>query len=98
MKLSIIRMAFSCGVCVCGLGGVYVGVIGVGNLCCIGQGSLKNWGSNPPKVIGFAKFSTLVGQFLIGKINPKSRGCLPNLCTYLVINLSLKIRKCISTK
>ncbi len=42
MKLSIIKMAFSCGVCVCGLGGVYVGVIGVRNLCCIGQDSLNN--------------------------------------------------------
>jgi len=36
VKLSTIRMAFSCGVCVCGLDGVYVDVIGVGNLCCIG--------------------------------------------------------------
>jgi hypothetical protein len=42
VKLSIIKMAFSCGVCVCGLGGVYVGVIGVRNLCCIGQDSLNN--------------------------------------------------------
>ncbi len=42
MKLSTIRMVFNCGVCVCGLGGVYVSVIGVGNLCYIGQGSLKN--------------------------------------------------------
>jgi hypothetical protein len=42
MKLSTIRMAFRCGVCVCGLGGVYVSVIWVGNLCCIGQGYFKN--------------------------------------------------------
>jgi hypothetical protein len=29
------------------------GVVGAKNLCCIGQGSLKNWGSTPPQVIGF---------------------------------------------
>ncbi len=30
-------------------------MVGVGNLCYIGQFSLKNWGSIPPQVIGFAK-------------------------------------------
>jgi hypothetical protein len=29
------------------------GVIGVGNLCCVGHGSLKNRGSTPPQIIGF---------------------------------------------
>jgi len=40
--------------CVCGLGEVYVGyVVGVENLCCLGQGFLKNQGSIPLQVIGF---------------------------------------------
>ncbi len=51
---------------------VYVGVIGVGNLLHWAR-FLRELGFNPPKVIGFAKFYTLVGQVLIGKINPKSR-------------------------
>jgi hypothetical protein len=29
------------------------GVVGVENLCYIGQGSLKNQGSNTPQIIGF---------------------------------------------
>ncbi len=30
---------------------------------------------------------------MIGKINSKSEGCTLNLCTYIVINLNLKISK-----
>ncbi len=43
-------MAFGCDVCVCGLGGVWSG-----QETSIGEFSLKNWGSTPPQVIGFAK-------------------------------------------
>ncbi len=39
--------------CVCGLGGVYVGVVGAKKMCCVGQGSLKNRGSTPHKLVGF---------------------------------------------
>jgi hypothetical protein len=38
------------------------------------------------------------GKYVIGKINSKSWECIFNLCTYLVITLSLKIDKCIFTK
>jgi hypothetical protein len=35
---------------------------------------------------------------VIGKINSKSWECIPNLCTYSAISVSLKIEKCISIK
>jgi hypothetical protein len=58
----------SCGVCICGLGKVYVG-------CGWGKKLLLHWarlfkevGSKPPQVIGFAKHSALVGQIYGWKI------------------------------
>jgi len=75
------------------------GVVGVGNLCYIGQFSLKNWGSIPPQVIGFAKNICVGGANMwLEKLIPKSWECIFNLCTYLLITLSLKIGKCIFTK
>ncbi len=73
-------MASCYGVCICGLGGVYVGCAWVGNLCCIGQGSLKNRGSTPPQSYWFCKkFLHWWDKFVIEKINSKSWECIPNL-------------------
>jgi hypothetical protein len=75
------------------------GVVGVGNLCCIEQGYLKNRGSTPPQVISFAKnILHWHGNFMIGKFNSKSWERIPNFYTYLVSSLSLKTNKCIFVK
>jgi hypothetical protein len=93
-------MASHYGACICGLGGVYVGL--GRKLVLHWPGFFKEPRFNSPTSDWFCKkFLHLWDKFVIGKINSKSWECIPNFCTYPtypMISLTLKTGKCISTK
>jgi hypothetical protein len=79
------RDGFYCGVCVCGLGGVWLG-----QETCVALGKVlyKTKVSTPHKLWVFEMFSNgLVGQVCDWKNEFQKPGCIHNLCTYHVISV-----------